>query len=178
MTRGFDSTHKLYKVINHQRTSTTSDAWIWQPTQPPRDSEMTNELLSQVTRGFDSPHSPLGTQKWPTNCCHGWPMDETAQTATKESEIINELLSRVTRGFESPHGPYWVRNDQRTAVTGNAWIWQPTPPPRDSEMTNELPSRVTRGFDSPHSPLGTQKWPTNCCHWWRVDSTAHTGYTE
>jgi len=30
------------------------DAWILQPTQPSRDSEMINELLSLVTRGFDS----------------------------------------------------------------------------------------------------------------------------
>jgi hypothetical protein len=37
-----------------------------------------NELLSWVTRGFDSPHSPLGSQK---------------------------RLSRVTRGFDSPHSP-------------------------------------------------------------------------
>jgi hypothetical protein len=37
---------------------------------------MINELLSRVTRGFDSPHSRVGTQK---------------------------LLSRVTTGFDSPH---------------------------------------------------------------------------
>jgi len=63
LTRGFDSPHRLYGVINHQRTAVSGDTWIRQPTQPPRDSEMTNELLSRVTRGFNSPHSPLGTQK-------------------------------------------------------------------------------------------------------------------
>jgi hypothetical protein len=47
------------------------DAWIRQPTQPPMDSEIINELLSSVKRGFDSPHSPLETQKSATKCCHG-----------------------------------------------------------------------------------------------------------
>jgi len=42
---------------------------------------MTNELLSQVTRGFDSPHSP------------------------RDSEMTNELLSRVAPGFDSPDSP-------------------------------------------------------------------------
>jgi hypothetical protein len=57
-------------------TAIPCDAWIRQPTQQHRDSE----LLSRVTRGFDSPHSPLGNQK---------------------------LLSRVTRGFYSPDSPLW-----------------------------------------------------------------------
>jgi len=39
-------------------TAVTGDAWILQPTQPYRESENINELLSRVTRGFDSPHSP------------------------------------------------------------------------------------------------------------------------
>jgi hypothetical protein len=47
-------------------------------TQPCRESENTNELLSRLTRGFDSPHSPLGSQK---------------------------LLSRVPRGFYSQDSP-------------------------------------------------------------------------
>jgi len=47
----------------------------------PRNSEIINELLSRVTRRFDSPNSP------------------------RDSEIINELLSRVTPGFDSPHTP-------------------------------------------------------------------------
>jgi hypothetical protein len=42
---------------------------------------MTNELLSQVTRGFDRPQSP------------------------RDSEMTNELLSQVTCGFDSPHSP-------------------------------------------------------------------------
>ena len=46
-----------------------------------RDSENINELLSQVTHGFDSPNSP------------------------RDSEMINELLSHVTNGFDSPHVP-------------------------------------------------------------------------
>jgi len=45
----------------------------------PRESEIINELLSRVNRGFDSPDSH------------------------RESEIINELLSRVTRGVDNPH---------------------------------------------------------------------------
>jgi len=44
-----------------------------------RDSEIGNELLSQVTHGFDNPNSP------------------------RDSEIINELLSRVTHDFDSPN---------------------------------------------------------------------------
>jgi len=47
----------------------------------PRDSKNTNELLSRVTQGFESPNSP------------------------GESVIINELLSRVTHGFDSPNSP-------------------------------------------------------------------------
>jgi hypothetical protein len=47
----------------------------------PRDSEIGNELLSQVMHGFDSPNSP------------------------RDSEIINELLSRVTHDFDSPNSP-------------------------------------------------------------------------
>jgi len=47
----------------------------------PRDSEMTNELLSRVTRGFGSPRSP------------------------RDSKMTNELLSRVTRGFDRPDSP-------------------------------------------------------------------------
>jgi hypothetical protein len=46
-----------------------------------RDSKISNELLSRVTHGFDSPNS------------------------RKDSEIINELLSRLTHGFDSPKGP-------------------------------------------------------------------------
>jgi len=42
------------------------------------ESPIIDELLSLVTRGFDSPHSP-------------W-----------DSEMTNELLARVTRGFDSP----------------------------------------------------------------------------
>jgi len=60
----------------------------------PRDFEIINEVLSQVTHGLDSPNisyglrnhqrtavtgdacirqhkQPLGTQKASTNCCHG-----------------------------------------------------------------------------------------------------------
>jgi len=59
-------------------TAVTGDMWIRQPTQPCRESENINELLSRVTRGFDGPHSPLGSQK---------------------------LLSRVTRGFYSQDSP-------------------------------------------------------------------------
>ena len=47
----------------------------------PRDSEIINELLSQVTIGFDSPNSP------------------------RDSEMINEVLSRVSYGFDSPNSP-------------------------------------------------------------------------
>jgi hypothetical protein len=46
-----------------------------------RDSEIINELLSQVTIGFDSPNSP------------------------RDSEMINEVLSWVTHGFDSPNSP-------------------------------------------------------------------------
>jgi len=42
---------------------------------------LTNELLSRVTRGFDSPHTP------------------------RDTEMTTELLSRVTRGFDKPDSP-------------------------------------------------------------------------
>jgi len=42
------------------------------------ESPIIDELLSRVTRGFDSPHSPC------------------------DSEMTNELLSRVKCGFDSP----------------------------------------------------------------------------
>jgi hypothetical protein len=47
----------------------------------PMESQIINELLSRVTRGFYSPDSPRG------------------------SYISDELLSQVTRGFDSPHSP-------------------------------------------------------------------------
>jgi len=98
----------------------------WTAQTAPKDSEIINQLLSRVTRGFDSPNSPkglrnhqltavtggawirqpkqpLGTQKSSTNCCHGLGLDWTAHTAPMDSEIINELLSRVPRGFDSPN---------------------------------------------------------------------------
>jgi hypothetical protein len=43
--------------------------------------EIINELLSQVTIGFDNPNSP------------------------RDSEIINELMARVMHGFDSPNNP-------------------------------------------------------------------------
>jgi hypothetical protein len=48
----------------------------------PRDSQIINELLSNVTHGFDS------------------------TTSLRDSEIINELLSRVTHSFDSPNSPW------------------------------------------------------------------------
>jgi len=47
----------------------------------PRDSELINELVSQVT------------------------LDATAQTAPRDSENINELLSQETNGFDGPNSP-------------------------------------------------------------------------
>jgi len=69
-----------------------------------RDSETSNELLSRVTHGFDSPKS------------------------LRDSENSNELLSRVTHGFDIPNSPWGLRNQQRTAVTGDALIRQPKQP--------------------------------------------------
>ena len=46
-----------------------------------RDSEIINEMLSRVTRGFDS------------------------TTSLRDSEIINELLSPMKHGFDSPSSP-------------------------------------------------------------------------
>jgi len=44
-------------------TAVTGDAWIRQPPQPPRESEIINKLLSRVSRGFYSPDSPLRSEK-------------------------------------------------------------------------------------------------------------------
>jgi len=46
-----------------------------------RASELMNEVLSQVTHGFNSSNNP------------------------RDSEIINELLSPVTHGFDGPNSP-------------------------------------------------------------------------
>jgi len=95
VTRGFDITHSPRRdsetavtgdawirqpthLPRESETAVTCDAWILQPTQPSKDFEMVNELLSLVTRGFDS------------------------QEPSRDSEMINELLSLVTRGFDSP----------------------------------------------------------------------------
>jgi hypothetical protein len=104
VTHGFDSPNIPKGLRNHQRTAVTGDPWIRQPKQPvgthksstnccqgwridsiaqtaPRDSEMSNELLSRVTHVFKNTNSP------------------------RDSEIINELLSRVTHGFDSSNSP-------------------------------------------------------------------------
>jgi hypothetical protein len=72
-TPGFDSPNSPLGLINDQRTAVIGVAWIRQPTQPPRDSEIMNgndsphchrdseiidELLSRGTRCFDCPYSP------------------------------------------------------------------------------------------------------------------------
>jgi len=68
VTRGFDSPRESETTVTgdawirrpthlprESETAVTRDAWILQPTQPSKDFEMVNELLSLVTRGFDSP---------------------------------------------------------------------------------------------------------------------------
>jgi len=81
----------------------TGDAWILQPTQPSRDSQMINELLSPVTRGFDRPDSPLGTEKLLSRVTRGFDSADSPIGSQK-------LLSRVTGGFDSPASPLGVRN--------------------------------------------------------------------
>jgi hypothetical protein len=117
VTHGFDSPNNPLGLKYHQRSGVKGNARIRQPRQPlgteksstncchgsrrdstahtaPRDSEITNELLSRVTHGFDSPNSPeglrnnqriavmgdarirqpkhpLGTQISSMKCCHG-----------------------------------------------------------------------------------------------------------
>jgi len=86
-----------------------------------RDSENTNELLSRVTHGLDSPNGPRDSEiinellSWVT---HGF----DSPNSRRDSEIINELLSHVTNGFDSPHVPWGLRNNQRNAITSDAWI--------------------------------------------------------
>jgi len=48
------------------------DAWIRQPTQPPRESEIINKLLSRVSRGLYSSDSPLGSGKQMSRVTHGF----------------------------------------------------------------------------------------------------------
>jgi hypothetical protein len=117
VTDGFASPKSPYGLRNQQRTAVTVDTWIRHPKQPlgtqisatncchgsrmdstaqraPRHSDITDELLSRVKDGFDSPNStyglrnhqrtavtcdtwirqprqPLGTHKASTNWCHG-----------------------------------------------------------------------------------------------------------
>jgi hypothetical protein len=81
VTHRIDSTNSPYGLKQHQRPAVTGDAWIRKPkhlvgTQKsstncyhglrrdltaqtaPRDSYITNELLSRVSDGCDSPNSP------------------------------------------------------------------------------------------------------------------------
>jgi hypothetical protein len=67
---------------------------------PTWDSHIINELLSRVTRGFDSPNT------------------------TWDLEIIKELLSRVTRGLDNLKTPSGLKYHQRTAGTGDGWMRQ------------------------------------------------------
>jgi hypothetical protein len=145
--QGFDSANSPYGLRNHQRTAVTGDALIrqrkhplgthkssrncchgrhtdWTAQNPPRDSQLINELLARVTHGFDIANTPYGlinhqrtagtgdtgirqrkkplrTQKSTTNCCHGRRTDSTAQTPPRDSQIIKELLARVTHRFDS-----------------------------------------------------------------------------
>jgi hypothetical protein len=61
---------------------------------------MINELLSPVTRGFDRPDSPLGTEKLLSQVSRGFDSPIGSQ----------KLLSRVTRGFDRQTAPKGVRN--------------------------------------------------------------------
>jgi hypothetical protein len=79
---------------------------------------MVNELLSLVTRGFDIPHSRLGTQKLLARVTSGF----DSPHPSRDPEMINEVLSQVTRGFDSPR-------ESETAVTGDARIRHHTQPP-------------------------------------------------
>jgi hypothetical protein len=71
----------------------------------PRDTEMTTELLSRVTRGFDRPDSPKGLRNHQGTAVTGDAWIRQPRQPPTESQISDELLSRVTRGFESPHSP-------------------------------------------------------------------------
>jgi hypothetical protein len=86
------------------------DAWIGQPAHPCTESENINELLSRVTRGFDSPHSPLGSQK---------------------------LLSQVTSGFDSPHSP--LRSQKLLSRVTRGFYSQDSPLGSEKSPTNSCP---------------------------------------
>jgi hypothetical protein len=64
---------------------------------------MTIELLSRVTRGFDSPHGPYGVRNDQRTTVTGDAWIRQPTQVPKDSEMTNELLSRVTRGLDSPH---------------------------------------------------------------------------
>jgi hypothetical protein len=70
----------------------------------PKDSEISNELLSRVTQGFDSPNSPEGLRNNQRAAVTG---DDgfDSPNSPSDSKIINELLSQVTHGFDSPNSP-------------------------------------------------------------------------
>ena len=152
----------------------------------PRHSDITDELLSRVKDGFDSPNSTYG--------------------------LRNHQRIAVTSDawIRQPKQPLGLRYQQRTAVTSDACIRQPKEPLgtqisptncsygrrmdstaqtalTDSEIINEQLSLGTHGFNSPNSPyglrnhqgtaitgdawirkpkqpLGTQKSSTNCSH--------------
>jgi hypothetical protein len=88
------------EIINE--TTSTGDAWIRQRKEPLWTQKSSTKLLPWVTQGFNSANSPCGLrsnhQKQSRchlrnpqrNCCHGWRMDSTAQTAPMDSENNNE----------------------------------------------------------------------------------------
>jgi len=101
-------------VRNHQRTAFTGERWIRKPTQPARDSEMTNEMLSQVTRGFDSLLDLPGSPKSSTNCCHGYLMMRTLNAKLLKSfPIFGECLS-----MRLPNPTYFF------PYVGNSRCWE------------------------------------------------------
>jgi len=69
---------------------------------------MINELLSRVTRGFDSPRES-------ETVVIGDARIRQPTQPSRDSEMINELLSLVTRGFD-------CTRESETAVTGDARI--------------------------------------------------------
>jgi len=70
----------------------------------PRDSEISNELLSRVTQVFDSTNIPKGLRNHQRTAVTG---DAGIRQPPQPlgTHITNKVLSRVTHGFDCPNSP-------------------------------------------------------------------------
>jgi len=132
------------------------------------------------------------------NCFHCWHINSTVHTNPARSKIITEnwvtIDSKIINESAST-GDAWIRQRKQpwdseilneTTSTGDAWVrhhkeplwphksWTKTESLSSQKSLTKLLPRVTHGFDSANSSCGLRNHQRNCCHGWRMDSTAQT----